>query len=271
MDFPVEISEEDKKKFTCIICKRIFENPVVALCCRETLCAQCLIERRRVEKFCPKCSFYLEDDKIVPAPRMLLEIIEVFKQACKYKKYGCDAILLLSDWDSHIAHCQYKVKFCKLCFAKNDTNGYFCYGCNLLEQFDSVEKTIRVYVKRMGIEKEIEIPANELYTVRVIKKRLLDMEEIPMDQYRLIFKGEQLEDERTFKDYGIENESTIFLVFKLRGGFKSTLDNCLEENIKALEYLRCLRKLGHEKAYDLTEIQNSGGILKNVRDFCSIS
>lgn len=55
-------------------------------------------------------------------------------------------------------------------------------------------------------------------TVRNVKHKIQCHQGIPADQLRLIFAGEQLEDGHTLSDYKIKNESTLYLLLRLRGG-----------------------------------------------------
>ena len=74
----------------------------------------------------------------------------------------------------------------------------------------------RIFVKTLtGKNITVDIDLNE--TVEKLKYIIQNLEGIPPDQQRLIYKGYQLEDENTLKDYSIEKDSTLHLIIRLKG------------------------------------------------------
>ena len=60
-------------------------------------------------------------------------------------------------------------------------------------------------------------------TVETFKSKIEALEGTPIHQQRIIFAGEQLEDDRTFHDYGIKHHYTLHLVLRYEARVHDTL------------------------------------------------
>jgi hypothetical protein len=49
----IDLSQSDAEEYTCSICHDIFRNPVVANCCLQTFCEQCINDWLKTNNTCP--------------------------------------------------------------------------------------------------------------------------------------------------------------------------------------------------------------------------
>ena len=92
-------------------------------------------------------------------------------------------------------------------------------------------KSTSIYVKTLT-GKTITLKVNLSMSVEQLKLVIQEKEGTPAHQQRLVFVGQQLEDERILSDYKIQYESTLHMILRLRGGGSGifTLD---EKNLDA--------------------------------------
>ena len=81
---------------------------------------------------------------------------------------------------------------------------------------DSITLLMQIFV-RTQTGKTITLDVEHDSTLGFVKQQIQLKEGIPPLMQRLIFKGKQLEDDRTLQDYGIDKEETLMLVTMMRG------------------------------------------------------
>jgi hypothetical protein len=58
-------------------------------------------------------------------------------------------------------------------------------------------------------------------SIEIVKQKIQERERISPARQRLIFTGEQLENQKTLADYNVQHESTLHLVIRPRRSFKT--------------------------------------------------
>jgi ubiquitin-large subunit ribosomal protein L40e len=109
-----------------------------------------------------------------------------------------------------------KIKLMNLEKAEHLVNGNKIME-NVFNKRSCIGSQIKIIIK-MLTGKTIQLDLFASDSIEYVKNAICDKEGIPPYQQRILFNRKQLEDHIKIHDYGIENESTLQLILRLRGG-----------------------------------------------------
>lgn len=77
---------------------------------------------------------------------------------------------------------------------------------------------MQLFVKTLT-GKTVSIEVEEGESIEDVKAKIAEKEGIPAEQQRLIFGGQQLQDQKTLQDYDVGDDATLHLVLRLVRSF----------------------------------------------------
>jgi hypothetical protein len=107
------------------------------------------------------------------------------------------------------------------------------HGQSSLKKALELRGGMQVFVKTLT-GKTITVDVEPDESVESLKAKISEKEGVPVDQQRIIFGGKQLDALKALSDYDIDDDSTLHLVLRLRGGELQGINKIIDDIVKKM-------------------------------------
>src|SRR6266487_2608508 len=104
----VNLTKSEEEMLTCHICQDVLKNAVVAPCCLQTFCDDCIRDWLKKDNTCPNDRKSMTESDLIRAARMVTKMLGKLQICCDYEGNGCKQIVQLKNLASHCLKCRFK-------------------------------------------------------------------------------------------------------------------------------------------------------------------
>ncbi|XP_054161299.1 kelch-like protein 5 [Oppia nitens] len=98
----VNLSPSDRDELTCSICLNIICCPVIAQCCLQTFCKDCINNWLSTNNTCPYDRKTLTKDALTRPPRVMVNMLGKLQIKCDFRDNGCTEVIILEYLTNHL-------------------------------------------------------------------------------------------------------------------------------------------------------------------------
>lgn len=159
----IEISDQDLDEFVCGICLAVFVDPVVTQCCRQTYCSDCIKEWLAFGNSCPNDRKPLNMNQLIPAPRIVTNLMNNLKIKCDFQTNGCKSDIQLNELSNHLHICCYNPNnVCKTCrLNKESDREHNCIEDLITKNQRITDENNRLTKENLDLKQQIESLQNK--------------------------------------------------------------------------------------------------------------
>jgi len=140
----------------CNICLGILNKPLIAKCCKQLFCYDCITEWLSFSTTCPYDRSVLSKKDLIPADNVCRQMADL-ELHCEFELYGCQKTIPLKDLPKHMKTCIYDPeRKCTSCgLSMGDINNHNCIELLIAEKEKFRRESIELKSKLDSYKEQI--------------------------------------------------------------------------------------------------------------------